>query len=71
MADAVSSGSCPILFKVITLNVAILIVCLHFTNCCCLSSVADFRTLRPGFQPQQDVLLFLPARRARQFGQMV
>ena len=42
MADAVISGSCLILFKVLTLNVAICIVCLHFSNFCCLSSVADF-----------------------------
>ena len=28
-ADAISSGSCPILFKVLTLNVAICSVCLH------------------------------------------
>ena len=41
-ADAVSSGSCPILFRVLTLNVAICIVCLHFSSFCCLSSVADF-----------------------------
>ena len=41
-ADAVSSGSCPILFKILTLNVAICIVCLHFSSFCCLSSVADF-----------------------------
>ena len=41
-ADAISSSSCPILFKVLTLNVAICIVCLHFCNFCCLSSVADF-----------------------------
>ena len=41
-ADAVSSGRCPILFKVLTLNVAICIVCLHFSTFCCLSSVADF-----------------------------
>ena len=31
-ADAVSSGSCPILFKVLTLNVAICIVRLHFSK---------------------------------------
>ena len=41
-ADAVSSGSCPILFKVLKLNVAICIDCLHFSNFCCLSFVADF-----------------------------
>ena len=40
-ADAVSSGSWPILFRVLTLNVAICIVCLHFSSFC-LSSVADF-----------------------------
>ena len=41
-ADEVSSGSCPILFKVLTLNVAICIVCLNFSSFCCLRSVADF-----------------------------
>ena len=41
-ADAISSGSCPILFKVLTLNVAICNVCLHFSSFDCLSSVADF-----------------------------
>ena len=41
MADAVSSSSCPILFKVLMLNVATCIVCLHSSNFC-LSSVADF-----------------------------
>ena len=41
-ADAISSGSCPILFKVLTLNVAICSVCLHFSSFCRLSSVADF-----------------------------
>ena len=40
--DAVSSGTWPILFKVLMLNVAICIVCLHFNSFCCLSSVADF-----------------------------
>ena len=43
IAEAVSSGSWPILFKVLTLNVTICIVCLHFSNFCFrLSSVADF-----------------------------
>ena len=42
-ADAVSSGSWPILFRVLRLNVAICIVCLHFSSfCLSLSSVADF-----------------------------
>ena len=42
-ADAVCSGSCPILFKVQTLNIAICIVCLHFSSFSCLSFVADDR----------------------------
>ena len=41
-ADAISSGSCPILFKVLTLNVAIYSVGLHFSSFDCLNSVADF-----------------------------
>ena len=41
-ADTVSSGSWPILFKVLTLNVTICIVCLHFSSFCYSSSVADF-----------------------------
>ena len=41
-ADAISSGSCPILLKVLTLNVAICSVCLHFSSFDCLSSVAVF-----------------------------
>ena len=40
--SAISSGSWPILLKVQTLNVAVCIVCLHFSSFCCLSSVADF-----------------------------
>ena len=40
-ADAVSSGSCPILFKVLTLNVAICIVCLH--NVSSTKKVIDMR----------------------------
>ena len=59
-ANAISSSSCHILFKVLTLNVAICSVCLHFSRFCRLSSVADFRTLRPGLQPQQDTPLFYP-----------
>ena len=42
MVDAVSPCSCPILFNVLTLNVAICTVRLYFINFCCLSSVADF-----------------------------
>ena len=58
--DAASSGSCLILFKVLTLNVAICIVCLHFSNFCCLSSVADFSNTEVRAQPQQDAPLFYP-----------
>ena len=60
-ADAVSSGSCPILFKVLTLNVTICSVCLHFSSFCRLSSVADFSnraSTSAGRAP------FLPVRRA-------
>ena len=70
--DAVTTGSCPILFKVLTLNAAICIVCLHFSNfCLSLSSVSDFRTLGRRLQPQQDAPLFLPALRTMWFGQLV
>ena len=63
MADAVRSGSCPILFKVPTLNFAIWIMCLHFCNFCCFSSVADFSntearaptsTRRASFQRREE-----------------
>ena len=40
-ADALSSCRWHILFRVLTLNVAFCIVCLHFSSFC-LSSVADF-----------------------------
>ena len=40
-ADAVSSGSWPILFRILSLNVAICIVCLHFSSFS-LSLKADF-----------------------------
>ena len=43
IAAAISSGSWPILFKVLTLNIAICIVLLHLSNFCfCLSSVVKF-----------------------------
>ena len=62
MANAVSSGICPILFKVLTLNVAICIICLNFSNFC-LSSVADFLdTERPRLQPQQGAPFFTCAK---------
>ena len=72
ISEAVNSGCCPILFKVLTLNVAICIVRLYFSNLCfSLNSVADIWTLEPGLQLQQDGSLFLPAWRAMSFGQVV
>ena len=61
-ADAISSGSCPILFKVLTLNVAICSVCLHFSSFDCLSSVAEARAATSAGRAP-----FLPARRAMRF----
>ena len=61
IAEAVSSGSWPILFKVLMLNVAIYMVCLHFSNFCfSLSSVADFSN--PGARALTSVgpTLFYP-----------
>ena len=60
ITDALNTRSCPILFKFLTLNVAICFVRLHFSNFCFnLGSLADFRTLRSGLQPQQDAPLFI------------
>ena len=72
-ADAVSSDSWPILFRVLTLNVAICIVCLHLSSFLFEFELCSwfFRTLRPGLQPQQDAPLFLPARRAMRFMYLV
>ena len=70
IAATVSSGSWPILFNVLTLNVAIYIVPLHFSSFWfSLSSVADFFNTR--LQPQQNAPLFLLKRRAMPFGQVV
>ena len=72
IADAVSSGSCPILFKVLTLNVDICIVSLHFSNFWfSLSSVADFSNTEARAPTSAGFAPFLPARRAMQFGQVV
>ena len=62
-ADAVSSGSWPILFKVLMLNVAICIVCLHLSSFCCLSSVADFSKTEARAPTSAWRTPFLPARR--------
>ena len=66
-ADAVSSDSCPILFKVLTLNVAICSVYLHFSSFCRLSSVADFSNTEARAPTSAGRAPFLPARRAMQF----
>ena len=66
-ADAISSGSCPILFKVLTLNVAICSVCLHFSSFCRLSSVAYFSNLEARAPTWAGRAPFLPARRAMRF----
>ena len=65
-ADPVSSGSCPILFRVLTVNVAICIVCLHFSSFS-LSSVAYFSNTEAKAPTSAGSARFLPARRAMQF----
>ena len=59
MADAFSSDSCPIFFKVLMLNVTIRIVCLHFSNYC-LSSVADFSNTEARAPTSARRTLFFP-----------
>ena len=66
-ANAVSSGSWPNLFKVLTLNVAICIVCLHFRSFCCLSSVADLSNTEARAPTSAECVPFLPAQRAMRF----
>ena len=67
-ADAVSSGSWPILFRVQKLNVAICIVCLHFSRFfLSLSSVADFLNTDARAATSAGRSPFLPARRAMRF----
>ncbi len=70
MADTVSSGSRPILFKFLTLNVTICIMHLHFSNFC-LRSVADFSNTEAKAPPSAGRAPFFPAQRAMQFGQVV
>ena len=66
-ADEISSGSCPILFKVLTLNVAICSVCLHFSSFGRLSSVADFSNTEARAPTSAGRSSFLPVRRAMRF----
>ena len=71
-AYAVSSGSWPILFRVLTLNVTICIVCLDFSSfCLSLSSVADFSNTEARAPTSAGRAPFLPARRAMRFMCMV
>ena len=65
-ADAVCSGRWPIIFWVLTLKVAICIVCLHFSSFC-LSSVADFLNTEDRAPTSTGSTPFLPARRAMRF----
>ena len=72
ITEAVSSGSWPILFNVLTLNVAICIVLFHFSNFCfSLSSVAYFSNTGPRAPPTAGCTSFLHARRAMRFGLVV
>ena len=66
-ADAFSSGSWPVLFKVLALNVAICIVCLHFSIFCCLSYVPDFWNTEARAPTSAGRSPFLPVWRAMQF----
>ena len=65
-----SSGSCPIFFKVLTFNVAICIVRLHFSYFC-LNSVADFSNTEARAPTSAGRAPFLPACRAMRFGHVV
>ena len=70
-ADTVSSGIWPILFNVLTLNVAIFIACLHFSSFCCLRSVADFSNTEARDPTSAEHAPFFPARRMMGFMYMV
>ena len=72
ITDAVSFGSCPILFKVLTSNDAICIVRLHFSKFYfSLSSVADFSHIEARVPTSAGRAPFLPAQRAMWFSQVV
>ena len=69
---AVSSSRCPILFMVLTLNVAICIVRLHFSDFCfSLSSVVDFLKTEVRAPTSIGCVPFLSVQRAMQFGLVV
>ena len=72
ITDAVSSGNCPILWKVLMLYVAILIVSLHFSNFCfSLSSEADISNTGTRAPTSAEPTPFFPTRRAIRFGLVV
>ena len=71
IAEAVSSNSRPILFKVLMLNAAICIVHFHFSNFCfSLSSVAYFSNTVARAPTSAGHAPFLLAWNAMQFGQV-
>ena len=72
ITEAVSSVSWPILFKVLTLNVAICIVCLHFSNFYfSLSSLAGFSNTEARNPTSAGRSPFEPAWSVMQYGQVV
>ena len=72
IAEAVSSVSWPILFKVLTLNDVVCIVLLHFSYfCSSLCSVAEFSNTGARAPALAGRTPFLIAWRAKRFGHMV
>ena len=61
MANAVGFDSCPFLFKILTLNIAICIVLLHFNNFY-LSYVADFSNTESRATTPAGRTLFYPCK---------
>ena len=71
IAEAVSSGSWPILFEVLMLNITICFVLLHFSNFCfSLNSVSDFSIAWDQGSKLSRTRSVLPARREMRFGQV-
>ena len=72
IAEAVSSYCWLILFKVLTLNVAICIVLLHLSNFCfCLSSIAYFSNTEARAPTSAGHAPLLPARGGMRLGHVV
>ena len=70
LCSATDAVICPILFKVLTLSIAICTVHLHLSNFC-LSSGADFSNSGARILTSAEHTPCLPAQRANQFGYMV